>query len=168
MQKRRNSTKKIYLDSCILIAYFSITKEELEKKEIIKAAFSVIKKLNLDVRIYTSRWAIAEMINILLSRMKLKNDYVLSCESALLNSQRIENIKVEIVNVEGDVLKYDFQEFFYNIRECILKYHSGVGDTIHSVIMENNDIDTILTFDEKKDFKQIKGLTVLHPRDIKL
>ena len=34
--------------------------------------------------------------------------------------------------------------------------------------MHNNGVATILTFDEKDDFKQIPDLTVLHPRDIKL
>ena len=50
----------------------------------------------------------------------------------------------------------------------ILAYHSGVGDVIHTVIMKNNGIDSILTFDEKEDFKSIPALTVLHPRDVKL
>jgi predicted nucleic acid-binding protein len=62
---------------------------------------------------------------------------------------------------------YDFAEFFYDVRQGILSYHSGVGDIIHSVIMRNNGISSILTFDEKDDFKQIPGLTVLHPKDIK-
>jgi predicted nucleic acid-binding protein len=47
-------------------------------------------------------------------------------------------------------------------------YHSGVGDIIHSVIMKNNGITSILTYDEKDDFKQIPDLTVLHPKDIKI
>jgi len=34
--------------------------------------------------------------------------------------------------------------------------------------MKNNGIADILTFDEKDDFKQIPGLTVLHPRDIRI
>jgi predicted nucleic acid-binding protein len=54
------------------------------------------------------------------------------------------------------------------VRQGILKYHSGVGDIIHSVIMKNNGIKTILTFDEKDDFKQIPDLTVIHPKDIKI
>ena len=31
-----------------------------------------------------------------------------------------------------------------------------------------NGIENILTFDEKDDFKQIPGLTVLHPKDMKI
>jgi hypothetical protein len=37
-----------------------------------------------------------------------------------------------------------------------------------SVIMKNNGISDILTFDEKDDFKQMPDLTVLHPRDVKI
>jgi len=59
-------------------------------------------------------------------------------------------------------------EFFFHVRQGVLSYHSGVGDIIHSVIMRNNGVREILTFDEKNDFKQIPDLTVLHPKDIKI
>ena len=62
---------------------------------------------------------------------------------------------------------YDFREFFFHVRRGILAYHSGVGDVIHSVIMKNNGVSDILTFDEKDDFKKIPGLRVIHPRDVK-
>lgn len=63
---------------------------------------------------------------------------------------------------------YDFAEFFYHVKQGILKYHSGVGDLIHAVIMKNNGLREILTFDEKDDFKQIPDLTVLHPKNIQI
>lgn len=77
------------------------------------------------------------------------------------------NVKLLLLEVSPDK-QYDFAEFFYHVRQGILSYHSGVGDVIHSVIMQNNGINQILTFDEKDDFKQIPGLTVFHPKDIKL
>src|SRR5277367_5396143 len=55
-----------------------------------------------------------------------------------------------------------------SVKQSILKYHSGVGDIIHSVIMKNNGVTEILTFDEKDDFAKIVGLTALHPRDVQL
>ena len=54
------------------------------------------------------------------------------------------------------------------MKHGILLYHSGVGDIIHSVIMKNNSVEQILTFDEKDDFKRIPDLTVLHPKDIRM
>jgi predicted nucleic acid-binding protein len=78
----------------------------------------------------------------------------------------LRDLKIKFVEVSPKS-DYDFTEFFYHIRRGILRYHSGVGDIIHSVIMKNNRIKDILTFDEKDDFKQIPDLTVLHPKIIK-
>ena len=39
-------------------------------------------------------------------------------------------------------------------------------DVMHSIIMRNNDINYILTFNER-DFNKIPGFTVLDPRNIK-
>jgi predicted nucleic acid-binding protein len=79
----------------------------------------------------------------------------------------LKNLKINIVDVSPQK-DYDFAKFFYHVKQGILKYHSGVGDVIRSVIMKNNGIADILTFDEKDDFKQIPDLTVLHPRDIRI
>jgi len=84
-----------------------------------------------------------------------------------MSEKRINNLKLQIVDVSPR-RDYDFPEFFYHIRQGILKYHSGVGDIIHSVIMKNNGVTEILTFDEKDDFAKIVGLTALHPRDVQL
>jgi len=85
-----------------------------------------------------------------------------------VSERRLDILKVQLITEVSPRKDYDFSEFFYHVRQGILKYHSGVGDIIHSVIMKNHSISEILTFDEKNDFKQIPGLTVLHPRDIKL
>ncbi len=158
---------RIYLDSCVLIAFFSTHEEEKENKKEINSVLSIMEEIK-DIELCISHWTISEFINIMLSRHKLTNEVVLQYESRLLNKKRLGNIKLYILDINGDNKKYDLQEFIYDIRENILKYHSGVGDIIHSVIMKNNNINHILTFDEKEDFKKIEGLIVLHPRDIKL
>ncbi len=157
--------KKIYLDSCILIAYFS--KDEKSRKKEVEKILDSFSKLE-DYQICVSSWTISEMMNILLSNKKLKNSYVLKCESTLLNKRRIGETKIIIVNIEGENNSYDLSEFIFDVRENILKYHSGVGDIIHSVIMKNNEIEQILTYDEKEDFKKIAGLTVLHPSTMEI
>ena len=91
---------------------------------------------------------------------------VAEIESQFANEKRLGDLKLCFVDVSPKK-DYDFAEFFYHVRQGILKYHSGVGDIIHSVIMKNNGIKAILTFDEKDDFKQIPDLTVIHPKDIK-
>jgi predicted nucleic acid-binding protein len=158
--------KRIYLDSNVLIAYYSTDKAEEAKKKAVDEAFAVFADLR-DVQLCTSMWAVTEMVNILVSRKNLDRGAVAEIESQLVSEKRLKNLKIQIIEVSPK-RDYDFAEFFYHVKQGILKYHSGVGDVIHSVIMKNNGIFQILTFDEKDDFKQIPDLTVLHPRDIKI
>jgi len=158
--------KRIYLDSNILIAYYSADKAEDTNSKIVGEALAVFGDLR-DVQLCTSMWAITEMVNILVSRKKIDRGVVAEIESQLVNEKRLSRLKIQIVDVSPDK-DYDFSEFFYHVRQGILNYHSGVGDVIHSVIMKNNGIADILTFDEKDDFKKIPGLTVMHPKDIKI
>jgi predicted nucleic acid-binding protein len=119
------------------------------------------------VQLCTSNWAITEMVNILVSNKKMDRGEVADVEGQLVSERRLKGLKIHFAEVSPQK-DYDFTEFFWHVRQGILKYHSGVGDIIHSVIMKNNNITEILTFDEKDDFKQIPGLIVLHPKDIKI
>jgi predicted nucleic acid-binding protein len=158
--------KRIYLDSNILIAHYAVDKAEEPKKKMVESALTVFAQLR-DLQLWTSMWAITEMVNILVSNKKMGRGDVAEIESQLISERRVQNLKIHFADVSPS-RDYDFVEFFYHVRQGILKYHSGVGDVIHSVIMKNNEITEILTFDEKDDFKQIPGLTVLHPKDIKI
>jgi predicted nucleic acid-binding protein len=157
---------RVYLDSNILIAYFSTDKTEETKKRLVEAALGVFAQLK-DAQLCTSMWAITEMVNILVSGKKMNRGEVAEIESQLVSERRLKGLKIHMTEVSPEK-DYDFAEFFYHVRHGILSYHSGVGDVIHSVIMKNNGITDILTFDEKADFIQIPGLTVIHPRDVKL
>ena len=158
--------KRIYLDSNILIAHFSVDKAEDAKKRLVESALDVFAQLK-DVQLCTSIWAITEMVNILVSNKKMDRGEVADVEGQLVSERRLKGLKIFFAEVSPQK-DYDFTEFFWHVRQGVLKYHSGVGDIIHSVIMKNNGITEILTFDEKDDFKQIRGLTVLHPKDIKI
>jgi predicted nucleic acid-binding protein len=157
---------RIYLDSNVLIAYYSTDRTEETKRKAVEQAFAVFADLK-DVQLCTSMWAVTEMVNILVSRKNLDRGVVAEIESQLVSEKRLRGLKIQIIEVSPRK-DYDFAEFFYHVKQGILKYHSGVGDVIHSVIMKNNGVSQILTFDEKDDFKQIPDLTVLHPRDIKI
>jgi predicted nucleic acid-binding protein len=158
--------KRIYLDSNVLIAYHSLDKAEETKKKIVEEALAVFAELK-DIQLCTSMWAVTEMVNILVSSKKMDRGTVAEIESQMVSERRLKNIRIHLVEVSPQK-DYDFAEFFYHVKQGILKYHSGVGDIIHSVIMKNNGITDILTFDEKDDFKQIPDLTVLHPKDIRI
>ncbi len=159
--------RRIYLDSNILIAHYSLDKAEEQKKVLVENALKVFAELR-DLQLWTSTWAVTEMVNILISGKRMAPGDVAQIESQLVSERRLDILKVQLITEVSPRKDYDFSEFFYHVRQGILKYHSGVGDIIHSVIMKNHLISEILTFDEKNDFKQIPGLTVLHPRDIKL
>lgn len=156
--------KRIYLDSNILIAHYSTDKAEAAKKVLVERAFASFAKIK-NIQLCTSMWAVTEMVNILLSAKKMDRANVAEIESQLVNEKRLYNLKIFFVNTSPHK-DYDFTEFFYHVRQGILKYHSGVGDVIHGVIMKQNKITNILTFDEKDDFKQIPDLTVIHPKII--
>jgi predicted nucleic acid-binding protein len=158
--------KRVYLDSNILIAYYSLDKAEDSKKKMVEDALAVFAQLK-DIQLCTSMWAVTEMVNILVSSKKMDRATVAEIESQLVSEKRLKDLKMQIIEVSPRK-DYDFAEFFYHVKQGILKYHSGVGDVIHTVIMKNNGISDILTFDEKDDFKQIPDLTVLHPRDIRI
>jgi predicted nucleic acid-binding protein len=157
--------RRVYLDSNILIAYFSSDKAEETKKLMVENALAVVATLK-DMQLCTSMWAITEMVNVLVSSKKLDRGIVAGIESRLESEKRLGGLKLYFAEVSPQK-DYDFTEFFYHVRQGILEYHSGVGDIIHSVIMKNNSIEIILTFDEKNDFKQIPDLLVLHPKDVK-
>ncbi|MFY9909696.1 MAG: hypothetical protein WCF22_23915 [Candidatus Sulfotelmatobacter sp.] len=158
--------KRIYLDSNVLIAYHSLDKAEENKKKMVESALAVFSQLK-DIQLCTSMWAVTEMVNILVSSKKMDRGAVAEIESQLVSEKRLQDLKIQIVEVSPRK-DYDFAEFFYHVKQGILRYHSGVGDIIHSIIMKNNSVSDILTFDEKDDFKQIPDLTVLHPGDIKI
>jgi predicted nucleic acid-binding protein len=149
-----------------MIAHFSVDRAEEAKKKLVENALAVFAQLK-DVRLCTSMWAITEMVNILVSGKKMDRGEVAELESQLVSERRLKDLKISFAEVSPQK-DYDFADFFWHVRQGILKYHSGVGDIIRSVIMKNNGITEILTFDEKDDFKQIPGLTVLHPKDIKI
>jgi len=155
----------IYLDSNILVAFYATDQTEGPKRKLVEQALSVFAELQ-NVQLCTSMWSITETIYVLLSKKKMNRADVGEIESQLVNEKRLMSMKLRFVDVSPNS-SYDFVEFFYHVRQGILHYHSGVGDIIHSVIMKNNSIDNILTFDEKDDFRQIPGLTVLHPKDVK-
>ncbi len=158
--------RRVYLDSNILIAYYSLDRSEETKKVFVENALSVFADLK-DTQLCTSVWAITEMVNVLVSSKRMDRGTVAQIESQLVGQRRLGKLKVVLLDVSPSK-DYDFAEFFFHVRQGILDYHSGVGDVIHSVIMKNNGLDVILTFDEKSDFKQIPGLAVLHPKDVKL
>ena len=154
------------MDSNVLIAYYSTDKAAENKRKLVENALTVFAQLK-DVQLCTSMWGVTETVNILVSQKRMNRGDVAEIETQLVSEKRLGNLKIYFAEVSPQ-RDYDFPGFFYHVRQGILKYHSGLGDIIHSVIMRNNAIADILTFDEKDDLKQIPDLTVLHPKDVRI
>jgi predicted nucleic acid-binding protein len=154
------------LDSNVLIAYYSTDKAAENKRKLVENALTVFAQLK-DVQLCTSMWGVTETVNILVSQKRMNRGDVAEIETQLVSEKRLGNLKIYFAEVSPQ-RDYDFPGFFYHVRQGILKYHSGLGDIIHSVIMRNNAIADILTVDEKDDLKQIPDLTVLHPKDVRI
>jgi len=158
---------KIYLDSCVLISYYSKHNEEKERKKIVKKALEIFSHIT-DVEFYISSWGISEMKNILLSRQRKSHSekFAQDCEIDLRSKNRLGDLKIKIIKVNGNKKNYDSEDFFFEVGKVNSKYHPGLGDAIHCVIMENNEIKHIITFDDKDDFKKIEGLFVMNPHNL--
>src|SRR3979490_1104489 len=120
--------KRIYLDSNVLIAYHSLDKPEEAKRKMVEEALAAFAELK-DVQLCTSMWAVTEMVNILVSRKKLHRGTVAEIERQMVSERRLKNLRIDFVEVSPQK-DYDFAEFFYHVKQGILKYHSGVGDVI--------------------------------------
>ncbi|MBU4260240.1 MAG: hypothetical protein KKH45_12780, partial [Proteobacteria bacterium] len=112
-----------YLDSCILIAYFSLKESESEKKELVRTCLNIFDNLD-DFQLCTSHWALTETINVLISNHKMTEGDVAKIESDFINKRRLGSLKISILNMSQDKT-YDFQELCYDVRIKIIKYHSG-------------------------------------------
>lgn len=156
---------RIYLDTNIFVNVYSDEESNKTHKQEIEAAFKVFLKLK-DLELTTSVWSITEMVKALIINVKMDPIKVAEIEQDLTNEGRLHGIKVKTLEVCPNT-DYDFKEFFYHIRKGILSNSSGIGDNIHSIIMKNNNIEKILTYNEK-DFRNIAGITTINPKDVKL
>ena len=155
---------KVYLDSCILVSFFSKSNAEKEKKEVVKKLINKIQELTA-VETCISSWVITETVNILLNNHNMKNEEVWEIESKLINKKRFGELKIKILNPKKESQRdYDLEDFFHDIRETTLKYHPGLADAMHIVIMKNNGVEYIITFNTK-DFEKVEGLTVVPLKD---
>jgi len=143
--------KIIYLDSCIFIKIF--LKEPGYQQ-------TLIFLNDPDIEFVTSDWTWTEIVRVLIKTKKISEKKVSNYIQSLMRKKRIDEVCFKIISAS---LKedYTFEEFFYEVQETLLKYKGSLGDVIHSVIMKNNKIDTILSTDS--EFEGMKGIYVINP-----
>ena len=109
----------------------------------------------------TSDWTLTEIVKVLVNEYKIKSNKVADYIQDLQREKRIFDNKFSFIKVSKKE-EYDFEEFFLHLQKIILEYNHGVPDSIHSLIMKNNNIKYILTTNDK-DFQGIKGTIVINP-----
>ena len=143
--------KIIYLDACIFIKIFL---KEAGHKQLLKFLSDP------DIEFVTSDWTWTEIVRVLIKTKKISERKVSNHIQYLMRKKRVGDTCFKIISAS---LKkdYTFEEFFYEVQETLLKYKGSLGDVIHSVIMKNNKVDTILSTDS--EFEGMNGIYVINP-----
>lgn len=148
-------SKLIYVDANIFISIF-LKREGHEKiRDFFEGSIN-----DIDLKFCTSEWTLTEIVKVLVTQYKIDSEKVAAYVESLSREKRICGVKFSFVGVSREK-GYDFEEFFYGVQKTVLEYRNGVQDAIHSLIMENNGIDLILTGDA--GFEGVEGIGVVNP-----
>lgn len=149
-------SNKIYLDACIFVAY---SHHKDERNKIVKNGILALEEL--DVEIYASDWCLAELVGVLVKDYGYQKRRAKKIAEEYRKSSKIGNLKINWISIDS-AEKQSFEDFFYYLKEQTLDVKDlHIADAIHSLIMKNNDIVSILTTDN--DFNAIKGVASIHP-----
>ena len=146
--------KTVYLDTNIFVTFF-LKRDGFDKIN------SFMKENKNDLDLVTSDWTLTEIVKVLANEYKIKSKRVTSFIEELQREKRVFGNKFSFIKVSKKE-DYDFEEFFLHLQRMILEYNNGVPDSIHSLIMRNNNIKSILTTNDK-DFQGIKGTIAINP-----
>lgn len=155
------SSGKIYLDSCIFIAY---EHKKDDRHNVVAEAIESLEKL--DVEVYASDWALTELVKSLVKDYNYPREKAIEISDRYKKKSKIGDLPITWLEV-GSEDKYSFEDFFEYIRNQLIENKDvHIADAIHSLVMSNNDIDIILTTD--KDFDALKTVTSLDPNALRL
>jgi len=146
--------KTIYLDTNIFVTYF-LKREGFDKLK------EFVQDHGHELDLVTSDWALTEITKVLINEYKIKSKKVAEYIQDLQREKRIFDNKFSFIEVSKKE-KYDFEEFFLHLQKIVLEYNNGIPDSIHSLIMRNNNIKYILTTDDKL-FQGIRGVIIINP-----
>jgi len=150
-------TQSLYLDACIFVAF------EQQKHTSHKIVKECVAKLNnFDINILSSEWALCEMCGVFVRDFGYSKQRAEKVANRYLEKKKIGEIKIKFINVDT-IKNVGYKDFFRFLKEqMITNKQLHLADAIHSIIMSNNKIKTILTTD--RDFGAIKNVTSIHPK----
>ena len=145
--------KMMYLDTCIFVRVF-LKETDHEKVE------KFLKDNQGDVDFVTSDWTLTEIVKVLIKDKKESPKKVSEYVQKLIRTSRLGEIRFEFLKMSTKE-NYDFGDFFYDVQNMLLKYKGSLGDAIHTVIMMNRNIKTIVSTDS--EFEGRKGILIINP-----
>ncbi len=151
-----------YLDTNVFVCLAT----DDERKAELMASLDILNTVE-GTRFVTSDFTFVEMAKVLTHTKRQNTKAVAKLMNKITKLGQIENIKFEIIPT-SPLDTYTFKDFWIDVSENMNLYNPGWGDSIHCVIMKNNKIPYIISFDEKDDFDIVQGITLLHPLNIEL
>ncbi|MCK5096278.1 MAG: type II toxin-antitoxin system VapC family toxin [Candidatus Pacebacteria bacterium] len=136
------------------------------KSKVVKDALEVFGDLE-DVILVTSSFTFTEVAKVLIHGKKENPKAVAKKLNKINRENCISGFNFEIVPTSPDSA-YTFEDFWVSVSENMNLYNPGWADAVHCVIMKNNSIKEILSMDGKDDFEIVSGITLIHPKDVKL
>lgn len=156
--------RKLYLDTCLLVAVYR--KSDPRHKNATEFCEKIAKLGNINL--VCSHFTITEFTQVCVKNNYFSEGDTYKIANSLLLTSKINRVyPFQIANAGGKDKKYNFEDFFNDIQSIILETtpRPHLADTIHSVIMRNNKIKKIVTYD-KKDFEKIAGIKPYEPDEI--
>ncbi|PIN80703.1 hypothetical protein COV16_00440 [Candidatus Woesearchaeota archaeon CG10_big_fil_rev_8_21_14_0_10_34_8] len=144
----------IYIDSCIFVSQFL-------KEEKYKIILGFMKEIENSSEFVSSDWAITETVKVLIKEKKKSPSKVANFIQKLIRTSEIDGIRFKWIKTEGTKKNYTFETFFYEIQQKQLKFKGSLGDVIHGIIMNNNNVKTILSTDS--EFEGMKKVILINP-----
>lgn len=158
--------RKLYIDTCLIIAYFYINEPNNQHQQAIDF-FDRINPLN-DIGLCLSHFTITEFTQAYVKKPNITDEQAHKIANALLLTRKIDKKYLfTLFKTEGKNKKYNFEDLFLDIQTFLLSTtpRPGIADVIHAAIMENNEIFEIVTFN-KSDFINMVNITPFEPEEI--
>ena len=154
-------TRRIYVDTNILVAYHATGKKrEKERRKHIIASLKVIG--GLDVELVTSSWTVTEFAKAMINVKEMQAKTVNRIANNFHKNPELHGHKITLVTASPKK-NFSCDDLFYGVREVMTLYNPGFGDAFQIAIMRNHSLNEILSFDKKEDFKIVPTFVVLDP-----
>lgn len=155
---------KIYVDTCILVTYYD--KSDTERRKEVINCLEVISKNSDKLSLVTSDFTFTEFVKVAQKLNGFNEENIYQTVQDIVRRKKIgKKYPIDIIDGEGTAKQYTLNDFFIELQDILLDSRPGLADAIHYLMMKNNKIKRVLTFDVD-DFRKISKIDVIHPSSI--